>query len=58
MDTQYHAIEVIGDEPEAMRWLGSPVLALEYATPISLLNSSEGQAAVLKLLTQLEHGVL
>ena len=52
------AIEVIGDEKEAMRWLGTPVPALDYATPISLLNNSEGKTAVLNVLTQLEHGVL
>jgi hypothetical protein len=52
------AIEVIGDEKEAMRWLGTPVRALGFTTPISRLNDSEGQAAVLSVLTQLEHGVL
>lgn len=52
------AIEVIGDEQEALRWLGTPVRALDYATPISRLNDLEGQAAVLNVLTQLEHGVL
>jgi putative toxin-antitoxin system antitoxin component (TIGR02293 family) len=52
------AIEVIGDEKEAMRWLGTPAPALEYATPISRLNDPEGQTAVLNVLTQLEHGVL
>lgn len=52
------ATEVIGDEQEAMRWLGTPVRALDYATPISRLSDPEGQAAVLRVLTQLEHGVL
>jgi putative toxin-antitoxin system antitoxin component (TIGR02293 family) len=52
------AIEVIGDEKEAMRWLGTPVPALGYSTPISLLINPEGQTAVLNVLTQLEHGVL
>ena len=52
------AIEVIGDDKEAMRWLGTPVQALDYATPISLLDNSDGQAAVMKVLTQLEHGVM
>ncbi len=52
------AIEVIGDEKEAMRWLGTPVPALDYATPISLLDNVQGQAAVMKVLTQLEYGVL
>ena len=52
------AIEVIGDQEQAMRWLGTPVRALDYATPISRLHDSEGQAQVLRVLSQLEHGVL
>ena len=52
------AVEVIGDRQEAMRWLGTPVPALNYATPISRLNDAYGQADVLRVLTQLEHGVL
>jgi len=52
------AIEVIGAEHEAFRWLGTPVRALSYATPISRLNDREGQEAVLNVLTLLEHGVL
>lgn len=52
------AIEIIGDEQEALRWLGTPVRALDYATPISRLNDPEGQTAVLNVLVQLEHGVL
>jgi putative toxin-antitoxin system antitoxin component (TIGR02293 family) len=52
------AIEVIGEKEEAMRWLGTPVPALGYTTPISRLNDREGQTAVLDVLDQLEHGVL
>jgi putative toxin-antitoxin system antitoxin component (TIGR02293 family) len=52
------AIEVIGEKEEAMRWLGTPVRALGYATPISRLNDREGQTAVLDVLDRLEHGVL
>jgi len=52
------AIEVIGDEQAAMRWMGTPVRALDYATPISRLADQQGQADVLRVLTQLEHGVL
>jgi hypothetical protein len=52
------AVEVIGDREQAMRWLGTPVRALDYATPISRLHDKEGQAGVLRVLTQLEHGVL
>jgi len=51
------AIAVIGDRDEAMRWLGAPVRALDYATPISLLGTSEGTARVQDLLGQIEHGV-
>jgi putative toxin-antitoxin system antitoxin component (TIGR02293 family) len=52
------AIEVIGVKSEALRWLGTPVPALGYATPISLLENPQGQATVMSVLTKLEHGVL
>ena len=52
------AIEVIGDPEDAMRWLGTPVRALDYATPISQLHNPAGQEQLLAILTQLEHGVL
>ena len=51
------AIEVMGDRDEAMRWLGTPVRALDYATPISLLGTSEGATRVEDVLGQMEHGV-
>jgi len=41
-----------------MRWLGTPVRALNYATPISLLHDSQGRDAVLAVLGRLENGVL
>ena len=52
------AIEVIGNREEAMRWLGTPVRALDYATPISLLHDPAGREQVIAVLTQLEHGIL
>jgi putative toxin-antitoxin system antitoxin component (TIGR02293 family) len=52
------AIEVIGTREKAMRWLGTPVRALDYATPVSLLSSAAGAEQVLATLTNLEHGVL
>lgn len=52
------AIEVIGGREEAMRWLGTPVRALDYATPISRLHDTESREQVLSVLTRLEHGVL
>lgn len=51
-------VEVIGDRAQAMRWLGTPVRALNYATPISRLHEPQGQDDVLRVLMQLEHGVL
>ena len=41
-----------------MRWLGMPVRALNYATPISLLHDPKGRKDVLTVLGRLEHGVL
>jgi putative toxin-antitoxin system antitoxin component (TIGR02293 family) len=52
------ATEVIGSDAEAMRWMGTPVRDLDYATPISLLHDSQGLQSVLSLLGRLEHGVL
>ena len=49
---------VIGDRDEALRWIGTPVPALDYATPISLLATSKGKDRVLATLDNLEHGVL
>ena len=33
------AVSVIGDRGKALRWMGTPIPALNYATPISLLHS-------------------
>ena len=52
------AVEVIGDKREAMRWMGTPVRDLAYATPVSLLHSEKGRTAVMGVLARLEHGVL
>jgi uncharacterized protein (DUF2384 family) len=52
------AVEVIGARSEAMRWMGTPVRALGYATPVSLLATAEGRATVLTVLGGLEHGVM
>ena len=52
------AVEVVGEQADAMRWLGTAVRALDYATPISLLHDAKGREAVLTALGRLEHGVL
>jgi len=51
------ATEVFGDEEAAFRWLGTPVPALDYATPISCLGTHQGAIHVNDVLTQIEHGV-
>ncbi len=51
------ATEVFGEREKALRWLGTPVRALEFATPISLLAGSKGTADVLAVLGRIEHGV-
>ncbi|HXM43416.1 MAG TPA: MbcA/ParS/Xre antitoxin family protein [Bryobacteraceae bacterium] len=50
-------VEVMGNREQAMRWLGTPVRALDFATPISLMATSSGKKRVLDVLGQMEHGV-
>jgi hypothetical protein len=51
------AIDVIGEREQALRWMGTPVQALGYATPISLLNDAAGAQQVMDVLAALEQGV-
>lgn len=51
------AVEVIENEERALRWMGTPIKVLGFATPVSLLRTAKGRSAVLKILGQLEHGV-
>ncbi|MFN7999218.1 MAG: MbcA/ParS/Xre antitoxin family protein [Bryobacteraceae bacterium] len=52
------ATEVIGSREKALRWLGTPVRALNYATPVSLLLDDAGADQVLAVLANLENGIL
>ncbi len=52
------ATKIIGNREEALRWMGTPIRALGFATPVSLLATPEGEARVLAVLSQLEHGVM
>src|ERR1700682_265451 len=52
------AIEAIGYKGEAMRWLGTPVRALGYGTPVSLLHDVKGRKSVIATFSRLEHGVM
>ena len=51
------ASRILGDKDGAMRWLGTPVRALDYATPISLLGSKDGVIRVNNVLGQMENGI-
>ncbi|MGD0362828.1 MAG: MbcA/ParS/Xre antitoxin family protein [Bryobacteraceae bacterium] len=50
-------VEGIGNREQPMRWLGTPVRALDFATPISMLGATEGVEKVMDVLGQMEHGV-
>jgi putative toxin-antitoxin system antitoxin component (TIGR02293 family) len=51
-------LEFFGSAPQAVIWLKQPALALDDRTPLSLLDTEVGADAVLRLLGQLEYGVL
>jgi len=51
------ATEVLGNKQDALRWLGTPVRGLAFATPISLLGTEEGARRVSDVLGQMEHGI-
>ena len=51
------ASEIIGSEEKALRWMGTPIRALDFATPISLLGTKKGGALVNRVLGQMEHGI-
>ena len=51
------ASEVIGDKNEALRWMGTPIRALDFATPISLLSTKKGAQRVNDVLGQMERGI-
>jgi hypothetical protein len=56
-DLIQQATKVLGGRDEALRWFGTPVAALAYATPVSVLGNAKGVASVTDLLTQIEYGV-
>jgi hypothetical protein len=51
------ATEIIGSREEAMRWLGTPVRALNFATPVSMLGAKDGVERVNDVLGQMEYGI-
>ncbi|MEI7228318.1 MbcA/ParS/Xre antitoxin family protein [Pectobacterium carotovorum] len=52
------AIELFeGDADMAEKWLAAPNRALEWKSPNEMLSSQSGIDEVLRLITQLQHGV-
>jgi len=56
-ETIVRATEVMGSRDEAMRWLGAPVRALNFATPISILGTKDGVERINDVLGQMEYGI-
>jgi putative toxin-antitoxin system antitoxin component (TIGR02293 family) len=51
------AIDVLGSQEAAERWLASPALGLDGRKPIDLLQSTEGTDLVKTLLTRMDYDV-
>jgi Protein of unknown function (DUF2384) len=46
------ATDVLGCRDEALRWMGTPVRALDFATPVSVLGTADGAYRVNAVLTR------
>jgi Protein of unknown function (DUF2384) len=57
VDVTARAIEVFGTREKALRWLKTPVRALDDQTPLSLLGNPDGVVRVEDALGRIEHGV-
>lgn len=51
------AIDVLGNEKDALHWLQTPKRALGRQAPIDVAETDKGKQQVLALLTNIEHGV-
>jgi putative toxin-antitoxin system antitoxin component (TIGR02293 family) len=51
------AEEVLGSSQAVERWLKVPLPALEFETPLSMLDTDEGAQMVCDILGRIEHGV-
>jgi len=52
-----HAIETIGDDEKAGRWLTKPNRALMGKVPLQLLNTPIGASQVDEILGRIDHGL-
>ena len=51
------AVEVLGSEQDAQRWMRGPILSLNNQRPCDLLKMASGAKEVLNVLNAIEHGV-
>lgn len=51
------AIEVLGSLEKAEQWLSLPNQALGGRTPLSVLESENGEEEVLTILGRIDHGI-
>lgn len=51
------AVEVMGSEKNAHKWLSSPQYGLGNKIPIEYMSTEKGTQEVLDLLGRIEHGV-
>ena len=52
-----HAIEIMGDDEKAGRWLTKPNRALTGGVPLELLDTPIGASQVDEILGRIEHGL-
>lgn len=52
-----HGLRVIGDEKDFWKWLCKKPLGLHPDRGIDIMHTKEGQARIISLLGQIEHGV-
>lgn len=53
----HRAVEFLGDNDAAARWLGTPSVALDGETPLDHATTEFGARDVLRLIGRLEHGI-
>lgn len=51
-------IEVLESKDDFIHWLKSPIRALGYKTPLSMLETKEGIQLVLDVLGRIEYGII
>lgn len=53
----HRAVEFLGDNDAAARWLDTPSVALDGETPLDHATTEFGARDVIRLIGRLEHGI-